>query len=234
MSGLEGWGGISSTEMRIVDENAEWLGVPRSLLMENAGAAVARAAYEWLGGLAGRKVVVFCGIGNNGGDGMAAARHMASMGARVTVALIGDPGKVKTEEAQTNMRAAMNMKETIRFVIVRSVEELEGLRGEVEEAEAVVDAVFGTGIRGSIREPWRTAMIMMNSARGVRVAVDIPSGVNPDTGEVADIAIEANVTVTFHRPKLGLPAAGDYCGEVVVAPIGIPPEAELVMGPSRA
>lgn len=231
---IEGWGGISSSEMRVVDENAEWLGVPRSSLMENAGASVARAAYEWLGGLAGRKVVVFCGTGNNGGDGMVAARHMASMGAKVTVVLIGSPEKIRTEHARRNMNTVEKMRETIKFVNVRDVGELERLRGEVEEAEAIIDAVFGTGIRGSIREPWRTAIAMINSARGVRVAVDIPSGVDPDTGEVHDIAVEANVTVTFHRPKMGIPAARDYCGEVVVAPIGIPPEAEILMGPGDA
>ncbi len=231
---IESWGGISSDEMRVVDENAEWLGVPRSSLMENAGASVARAVYEWLGGLAGRKVVVFCGTGNNGGDGMVAARHMASMGAEVTVILIGSPEKIRTEHARRNLNTVKRMRETIKLVNVRDVGELERLRGEVEEAEAIVDAIFGTGIRGSVREPWRTAITMINSARGVRVAVDIPSGVDPDTGDVHDIAVEANVTVTFHRPKIGIPAARDYCGEVIVAPIGIPPEAEMLMGPGDA
>ena len=87
---MESWGGISSAEMRAIDENAEWLGVDRILLMENAGSNVARTVYQWLGGLAGKKIVVVCGTGNNGGDGFAAARHMAGLGAKVTVILLGD------------------------------------------------------------------------------------------------------------------------------------------------
>ena len=231
---MESWGGISSAEMRAIDENAEWLGVDRILLMENAGSSVARTVYQWLGGLAGKKIVVVCGTGNNGGDGFAAARHMAGLGAKVTVILLGDREKIRTPEARRNFEAIMRMRETIKFKNVKSLKDLEDVRGDVMEAEAIIDAIFGTGIKGEIREPWRSMINLINSAKGLRVAVDIPSGVNPDTGEVKDVAVDANLTITFHRPKLGLPAAGDYCGEVVVAPIGIPPEAELIMGPGDA
>ena len=231
---MESWGGISSAEMRAIDENAEWLGVDRILLMENAGSSVARTVYQWLGGLAEKKIVVICGTGNNGGDGFVAARHMAGLGARVTVILLGDQSKIRTPEAKKNFEIIMKMRETIEFKNVKSLEDLEDVRRDIMEAEAIIDAIFGTGIKGEIREPWRSAINLINSARGLKVAVDIPSGVNPDTGEVKDIAVDANLTVTFHRPKLGLPAAGDYCGEVVVAPIGIPPEAELIMGPGDA
>ncbi len=231
---MESWGGVSSAEMRAIDENAEWLGVDRILLMENAGSNVARTVYQWLGGLAGKKIVVVCGTGNNGGDGFAAARHMAGLGARVTVILLGDREKIRTPEARRNFEAIMKMRETIEFKNVKSLKDLEDVRRDVMEAEAIIDAIFGTGIKGEIREPWRSMINLINSAKGLRVAVDIPSGVNPDTGEVKDVAVDANLTITFHRPKLGLPAAGDYCGEVVVAPIGIPPEAELIMGPGDA
>ena len=231
---MESWGGISSAEMRAIDENAEWLGVDRILLMENAGSNVARTVYQWLGGLAGKKIVVVCGTGNNGGDGFAAARHMAGLGAKVTVILLGDREKIRTPEARRNFEAIMKMRETIEFKNVKSLKDLEDVRRDVMEAEAIIDAIFGTGIKGEIREPWRSMINLINSAKGLRVAVDIPSGVNPDTGEVKDVAVDANLTITFHRPKLGLPAAGDYCGEVVVAPIGIPPEAELIMGPGDA
>jgi len=231
---LESWGGVSSAEMRAIDENAEWLGVDRILLMENAGSSVARTVYQWLGGLAEKKIVVVCGTGNNGGDGLVAARHMAGLGARVTVILLGDQSKIRTLEAKKNFETIMKMRGTIEFKNVKSLEDLEDVRRDIMEAEAIIDAIFGTGIKGEIREPWRSAINLINSARGLKVAVDIPSGVNPDTGEVKDVAVDANLTVTFHRPKLGLPAAGDYCGEVVVAPIGIPPEAELIMGPGDA
>jgi len=231
---LSGWGGVSSSEMAAIDENSEWLGVSRELLMENAGAWVARIAYQWLGGLSGRKVVVFCGTGNNGGDGFVAARHLAGLGARVHVLLIGDPDNIKTPEARRNYRILTSMRESVKLSIIKSVEDLDEARRSLEDAEVIIDAIFGTGIRGEIREPWRTAIRLINSAKGLKVAVDIPSGIDPDTGEVRDICVNADVTVTFHRPKAGMPSAADYCGEVVIAPIGIPPEAEVIMGPGDA
>jgi len=231
---LSGWGGISSLEMAAIDENAEWLGVSRSLLMENAGAWVARVTYQWLGGLSRKKIIVFCGTGNNGGDGFVAARHLAGLGAEVIVILIGDPGRIRTSEARRNFEVISSLRESIELHVVKTLNELDPLREKIGEAEAIIDAVFGTGIRGEIREPWRSAIQLINSAKALKISVDIPSGVNPDTGEVMDVAVNANVTVTFHRPKLGMPAAADYCGEVIIAPIGIPPEAELVMGPGNA
>lgn len=228
---MEGWGGISSSEMAAIDENAEWLGVPRALLMENAGAWVARIAYQWLGGLARRKVVVFCGTGNNGGDGFVAARHAAGLGAYVTAVLVGDPHKIRTPEAKMNFEITQSMKESVKVYILKDVGELEQLKSEVESADIIIDAIFGTGIKGVIQEPWRSVIQLINSSRALKISVDIPSGVDPDTGVVADLAVSADITVTFHRPKLGIPAAADYCGEVVIAPIGIPPEAEIIMGP---
>jgi hydroxyethylthiazole kinase-like uncharacterized protein yjeF len=230
---LSSWGGISSSEMAAIDENAEWLGVPRILLMENAGAWVARVVYQWLGGVAGVRITVVCGTGNNGGDGFAAARHLAGLGADVTVILVGDPDRIKTLESRTNFEAVKAMRESIKLFIARSIEDLERIRHMIEESEVVVDAIFGTGVRGRIAEPWRSAIQLINSSRALKVAVDIPSGLNPDTGEAEDVCVHADVTVTFHRPKLGLPAAADHCGELIIAPIGRPPEAEIVMGPGN-
>ncbi|MCL7383115.1 MAG: NAD(P)H-hydrate epimerase [Thaumarchaeota archaeon] len=222
---------ITSREMMTIDENSEWLGVPRILLMENAGAAVARAVLSWIGTLRGVEVVVFCGPGNNGGDGMAAARHMASMGAKTTVVLLSPIEKVRTSEAKLNLEAIRAMRESIKLFVVEDVSMLQEIKPLIEKAEAVVDAIFGTGIKGSIKEPYRTAIQTINSSKAFKLSVDIPSGINPDTGEVEDIAVRADVTVTFHRVKKGITASTEYCGEIIVAPIGIPPEAELVMGP---
>jgi len=222
---------ITSREMMIIDENSEWLGVPRILLMENAGAAVARAVHSWIGTLRGVEVIVFCGPGNNGGDGMAAARHMASMGAKTTLILLSPMEKVRTNEAKLNLEAIRAMRESIKLFIVEDVNTLQELKPLVEKAEAVVDAIFGTGIKGSIREPYRTAIQIINSTKAFKLSVDIPSGINPDTGEVEDIAVRADMTVTFHKVKKGITISTEYCGEIITAPIGIPPEAELVMGP---
>jgi len=231
---LSGWGGLSASEMAVIDENSEWLGISRSILMENAGAWVARIAYQWLGGLSGKRVVIFSGTGNNGGDGFVAARHAANLGAKVITVLIGDPKNIRTDESRRNFEIIRSMRESIRLYIVKDVDDIRLIREDAEKADVVIDAIFGTGIRGKIREPWRTVIQLINSLKALKISVDIPSGVNPNTGEIEDVAVEANVTVTFHRPKLGMPAAVDYCGEVIVAPIGIPPEAEIIMGPGDA
>jgi len=220
--------------MAIIDENSEWLGVSRELLMENAGAWVARIAYQWLGGLSKRRITVFCGTGNNGGDGFVAARHAANLGAKVTVILVGNPEKIRTVEARKNFEIIRSMKESVKLYVVKEIEDIALIREEAESSDVIIDAIFGTGIKGEIREPWRTIIQLINSAKALKIAVDIPSGVDPNTGDVSDIAVNANVTVTFHRPKLGLPSAADYCGEVVIAPIGVPPEAEIIMGPGDA
>ncbi|MEM4536711.1 MAG: NAD(P)H-hydrate epimerase, partial [Nitrososphaerota archaeon] len=220
-----------SREMMIADENSEWLGIPRILLMENAGANVARAVYNWIGTLKGVNVVVFCGPGNNGGDGMAAARHLASMGANTTVILLSPPEKIRTPEARKNLEIVRAMKESVKFFTADDVNKLQELRSIIEKAEAIVDAIFGTGVRGKIKEPYRTAIQIINSTKAFKLSVDIPSGINPDTGEVEDIAVKADMSITFHRIKKGIPASAEYCGEVIVASIGIPLEAELLMGP---
>ena len=231
---MSGWGGISSSEMAAIDENSEWLGVSRELLMENAGAWVARIAYQWLGGLSKRKVTIICGTGNNGGDGFVAARHAANLGAKVVVILVGGLEKIRTVEARKNFEIIKSMRESIRLYIVKDLDDVALIRDEIEKSDAIIDAIFGTGIRGEIREPWRSIIQLINSSKALKIAVDIPSGIDPNTGEASDIAVNANVTVTFHRPKLGMPSAADYCGEVVIAPIGIPPEAEIIMGPGDA
>lgn len=222
---------ITSREMMIIDENSEWLGVPRILLMENAGAAIARAVHSWIGTLRGVEVIVFCGPGNNGGDGMAAARHMASMGAKTTVILLSPLEKIKTHEAKLNLEAVRAMRESVKLFIVEDVDMLLKLKPLIDKAEAIVDAVFGTGIRGKIKEPYRTAIQVINSSKAFKLSVDIPSGINPDTGEIEDIAVRADMTVTFHRVKKGITASMEHCGEIIVTSIGIPPEAEILMGP---
>ena len=156
---MSGWGGISSSEMAAIDENSEWLGVSRELLMENAGAWVARIAYQWLGGLSKRKVAIICGTGNNGGDGFVAARHAANLGAKVVVILVGGPEKIRTVEARKNFEIIKSMRESIRLYIVKDLDDVALIRDEIEKSDAIIDAIFGTGIRGEIREPWRLSLI---------------------------------------------------------------------------
>ncbi len=226
---------ITSLGMRVADENSAFLGLDRLLLMENAGRAVAEELARRLGDLRGRRVVVLAGPGNNGGDGMVAARHLASMGASVSVILLGREKDLRTDEARANWSVLKNMLLSVELRTARTAEELRRAWEEfgASGADAIVDAIFGTGLRGRIRSPYSDAIELVNSAGGLVLAVDVPSGLDPDSGRPSEPTVRADVTVTFHKPKPGLlrPEARDFVGELVVASIGMPPEAELVVGP---
>jgi NAD(P)H-hydrate epimerase len=216
---------ITPEEMRRTEEAAERLGVSRLMLMENAGKAVA----DFIAGrmdAAGRKAVVVCGTGNNGGDGFVAARHLAAYGFDVRVFIVGREGDVRSPEASHNLRVILGMRESLRVVTLSSPSFMEELRSAVEEADVIVDAIFGTGIRGELGDPHASVIDVINNSRAFRVAVDVPSGLDPLTGRVCGRAVRADVTVTFHRVKTGLIGRAETTGLLVVANIGIPPEAE--------
>ncbi len=190
-------------------------GVPSLDLMEAAGAAVADAVREVAGG---GRVLVACGKGNNGGDGLVAARALAETGYAVEVALLWPAGEL-SGDARANL-------ERLAGVPVREVEGA-GLGEALAGAGAVVDAIFGTGFAGAPRDPAAAAIEAINACPAPVVAADIASGVDASTGEVAGAAVEADVTVTFHARKLGhwIAPGKWHTGELRVADIGIPPGA---------
>ncbi|HEX8051168.1 MAG TPA: NAD(P)H-hydrate dehydratase [Solirubrobacterales bacterium] len=195
--------------MRGVDRWAiEERGVPSLELMEAAGRAVAEA----VAGLAPQGPVrVVCGKGNNGGDGFVAARLLRETGFEVEALLLW-PGEELRGDAAVNFERCGG-------------ETIEGdLAERLASSGAVVDAIFGTGFEGAPREPAAGAIAAVNACGAPVVACDIPSGADASTGEVAGEAVEADVTVSFHAAKLGQRIAPGkwHCGELVVAPIGIP------------
>ncbi|WXG46033.1 MAG: NAD(P)H-hydrate dehydratase [Candidatus Atabeyarchaeum deiterrae] len=223
---------MTSDEVAILDENSEYLGVSKLCLMENAGKEVANLVLDKLhNDVKGKRILLFAGTGNNGGDGFVAARHLAHAGAFVDVVLLGSPKDIRTTEAAQNYAATEKMVFSIKRHVIRDSSELSGVAKLVRETNVIIDAILGTGITGKLREPTTSAITLINSSSALKVAVDIPSGINPDTGEVTDVAVRANATVTFHRTKKGLTACQEYTGELVVRGIGIPVEAELVVGP---
>src|SRR5262245_29385560 len=181
---------LNADQMRATDAWAiEQEGVPSLDLMETAGSAVAEAAAELAD--PGR-VAVVCGKGNNGGDGLVAARRLAETGFEAEALLLGRPSDM-SDDARENLD---------RFRNARRVEDAE-LPAALEGAGVIVDAIFGTGFAGEPRDPAASAIEAINQAKAKVVATDIASGVNASTGEVEGKAIEADVTVTFHAPKLG-------------------------------
>jgi len=201
-------------------------------LMENAGRGVVERASQQLS-LKGKGAVVLSYTGNKGGDGFVIARHLSSLGANVLVLLLAKPNQIATKEAMTNFEIASKMRSSVKVRVTQTPSDLALFREEIASADLIVDAMLGTGSKGPLREPIRAAVELANASKGKRVAVDIPTGINPSTGEVSGTAFRADLTVTHHRPKVGMlsEAAKPYCGKVEVISIGIPPEADLYCGP---
>ena len=221
---------LTAEEAAAVDENAVYLGIPRRLLMEAAGKEVAQALCREVS-VKGRDVTVFAGLGNKGGDGFAASRYLVNAGARVHVILLGREEAIGTEEALENWRVLKVMESTVRLTQIRDSSDLEKLKPIIDESVAIIDAMLGTGIIGPLREPFLKAVNLINSSKAFKLAIDLPTGLNPSTGEVYGGVVKADLTVTMHKVKKGMVGREEYTGKVIVADIGIPPEAELYAGP---
>lgn len=215
-----------------MDENANFLGVSPLQLMENAGRGVVYSILRRRD-LSGKKVTILCYIGNKGGDGFVVARHLASLGVPVSVILLAKPNQISTREARANYSIIARMGSSVELVEAPTTNELESRKDEIKGAYVIVDALLGTGGKGPIREPLKSAVNMCNSSKAYKVSIDIPTGLDPATGEVGAVAFKADLTVTHHRPKIGLLSDGarPFVGELDVINIGIPPEAEIYAGP---
>jgi NAD(P)H-hydrate epimerase len=224
---------ITAEAMAGADHRAQARGVPAERLMEHAGTAIAAAARalaietdRWGHG----PIVIVAGPGNNGGDGLVAARRLAAVGAPVVVALVAADARPSTPDAARNWdRIVRDPRITIVHAPV--ARDVAMLGQGIEKAAIVVDALLGTGVRGALREPIRSAVELINRARAALVpvlAVDTPTAIDLTSGDPSDPAVRADLTVTFHRPKTGLLTRNGsaLAGRVLVAPIGIPREAD--------
>ena len=212
---------ITVKQMMQIEENGHQMGFLRKFMMENAGAATVKKLVEKFGDVKSKNVLVFAGLGNNGGDGLVIARHLAGYGTRVTVFLLGEPDNIRSEECSWNWNLLEKMK-SIKLLTGGSLDDLNNL-----EFDIIIDGILGTGISGEIREPQSSAITFINKSNAFKLTVDVPSGVDPDTGNKISPHVIADMTVTFHRMKVGMPKAKDVCGEIFVEKIGIPPEAEI-------
>jgi len=217
---------ITVKQMMQIEENGHQMGFLRKFMMENAGAATAKRIKEKYSGLwfqeDSKRILVFAGLGNNGGDGLVIARHLAGYKSSVTVFLLGEPDNIRSEECSWNWNLLEKM-ESIKLLTGGNFEILNNLH----KFDIIVDGILGTGISGEIREPQASAITFINKSNAFKLAVDVPSGVDPDTGNKNSPHVIADITVTFHRMKVGMPKAKDMCGEIFVEKIGIPLEAEI-------
>jgi hydroxyethylthiazole kinase-like uncharacterized protein yjeF len=210
-------GYITPEEMRRTEEEAAARGLGEPSLMENAGAAIAGVLKGRRDRLRGDRVLAVCGLGNNGGDGLVAARLLAE-GWRVRVLLLGAATAIKTASSAGNWVALGG---DAARVEAPDVDTLARHAEWFSWADVILDCILGTGVRGELREPMATAVRMINASAALKVAVDVPSGLDPLTGDAAAATVRADVTIALHRPKVGLSGKGEYTGEVVVVPIGI-------------
>jgi hydroxyethylthiazole kinase-like uncharacterized protein yjeF len=243
---------IGADEMARIDEAAQRLGLTEDALMESAGAAVAEVVFaelsrvtERVRGPGGPLVrpplsVVLCGPGNNGGDGFVAARRLAAAGRQVLAILAGDASRLSGTAATHNWNVlqAMASAGSLELFVAPTPELLLRLRERIAEATVVVDALLGSGASGPLREPISTAVDLVNATRThalaagrpcAIVAVDTPTRIDLTGGSRSTPVVTADVTVTFHRAKAGFALDRDarrLAGRYLVAPIGIPLEAE--------
>ncbi|HMF20287.1 MAG TPA: NAD(P)H-hydrate epimerase [Gemmataceae bacterium] len=210
-------GFLSRSEVRELDRRAiEEFGVPGVVLMENAGRGAAELLLNL--GIHGR-VLICCGKGNNGGDGFVIARHLANRGANVQ-ALLCAPREELTGDALINF----TILERGQYPLLFLPSSLGGLQEELARSEWVVDALFGTGLSGPVRPPFDRTIEAINARPNHVLAVDIPSGLDCDSGQPLGATIRAEQTATFVAPKRGFahPAAAAHTGLVHVVDIGLP------------
>jgi len=214
---------LTRAQVRRVDECAvHELHFPSIILMENAG----RNAAQWINAHLAERVRqarIFCGVGNNGGDGLVIARHLFNAGWRVAAYIAGDARRM-TPDAETNHIIVRAI--GISLSVIGDDAAIDRAVQSIDESTVVVDALLGTGFSGAVRAPLDGLITRLNSARAARVvAVDVPSGLDCDTGAVTNVAVRADATITFVAAKPGFTRGEGprCCGEVVVADIGTPP-----------
>lgn len=243
---------VSAAEMKEIERVADSRGLSYRQMMENAGTAAFEAMRKnWP---EARNIVIFTGKGNNGGDGFVAARLFEAEGGQVTVVLC--EGEPKTADAKYNYERILQL-ENIRITdldkltseddsltalkeesaaeaettaeLMKNAAETEIAAKFMKNADLIVDALYGTGFHGELRERGRRAAELMNGASAPVCALDLPSGMNADTGDIADGAVKADLTVVFHRRKHGHDAenAKNQCGRILVVPIGIDNDSDV-------
>ncbi|ODS33022.1 MAG: carbohydrate kinase [Candidatus Scalindua rubra] len=212
-------------EIREIDRKAiEEYEIPGIILMENAGRNVVEEILKILPMPNKAKVAIFCGKGNNGGDGFVIARHLYNKGVNVLVYLTTKISNILADgDASTNLKILLNMNLNVKELQEGDIEEI---GKELHGCNIIVDAIFGTGLSGEVREPARSLIIKINETNIPVVSVDIPSGLSCDEGIVLGTAVKATKTITFVSPKAGFfkECGKEYIGELIVSDIGVPKE----------
>lgn len=210
------------SEMRQIDKRAiEEIGIPEIVLMENAAREIYAALHSLLQGVAGKRICIVAGVGNNGGDAFAAARHIANAGGSPKVFVLGAQDRM-TQSAATNFNIICNM--GIQVFQLKAKRDWDKLVAVLRTADGVLDGILGTGFHGQLRDEAKRLIQLVNDARVPVLSIDVPSGVNAENGQVSSVAIQADTTLTLGAPKWGMMFAPGsvHCGRLITDGIGIP------------
>lgn len=213
---------VTVAQMREVDRlMVEEIGVSILMMMENASRHIAVLSRRMLGGSVNNKnIVILCGKGNNGGDGLGAARHLINFGAKIVILLAANASQLRHDP-----NTQYNILKNINATVYEAADLTEGLAEKyVANASLIIDALLGYNAKGRPKEPIATFIKLSNQSQKPILAVDIPSGLNADTGEATDPTIKAAVTLTLALPKVGLltEKAREYVGKLYVADLSVP------------
>ena len=213
--------------MMVTDANCEYLGLSRLCLMEAAGKSLGEevakiAVFTFAKPV---KVVMFTGSGGNGGDAFVAARYLLNRGYDVDIYMLKD--NIHSNEAKINLEILLNMKPRLSRLTIHDLTDVGDFNLDEDEDFIVVDGILGTGIRGNLQKNIKKAIGVINESNGIKISIDVPSGMDPLTGNVDDVAVVPDYTISFHKIKTGVrDAEEELVGGLVTADIGIPLEAE--------
>jgi ADP-dependent NAD(P)H-hydrate dehydratase / NAD(P)H-hydrate epimerase len=224
---------VSADEMREMDRlTMESFGVPGRILMENAGKGATEVFLSTFPDLSGSRIGIVAGRGNNGGDGFVIARYLAQKGLRVTLFLLADRNDV-SGDAETNLYLTDLLK--IPVIEIKHMDSFNAGKAEMTAQDIWIDAIFGTGLNSDVRGYFKEIIDFINHRGRPVFSVDIPSGLNADTGKAGGVCIQAHTTATFAFPKIGhiLYPGAKYTGKLHVVDIGIPPHIADRVAPAR-
>ena len=208
--------------MREIDKCAiEKFGIPAIILMENAGQMASQVALDMLSKSKKRKVICICGRGNNGGDGFVCARHLINNSVDTDIFILGNPRRLKGV-ARINYKILEKMGKRIK--ILKDKDGFSFFKSEMKKAQLLIDAIFGIGLSGEVKEPHRSIINVMNKSKKPILAIDAPSGLDATEGKVLGACVKATKTVTFAFPKTGFVRNDGplYIGELITVDISIP------------
>ncbi len=210
---------ISSNEMKAIELNSQYLGVSKLLLMENAGSGITQYVKDNYPKK--KSVIIVCGLGGNGGDGFVAARHLSAEGYSIEVFFLGKSEIIRSPESLINYKSLKAMTDTVKITEIQDSSDIPTLKADI-----IIDALIGIGIKGPLRSPYKQMVEKINESKAIKISVDIPSGMNADTGETHNYSITPDQILTFHKRKTGIRKLTS-----TIVPIGIPLEASTQTGP---